>query len=432
MMVKPPLGIYRHAWDAMQIHAPRAVLAETAIDALLLAYADPALAQALMLGVFLDAPAPNVPCTREDGSYNMVAADGTVCGTAPAWGFPWLVLNWLERLRPDRDWLAAIYPRLAAYLDWWLDHRRDSDGWLVYACSWESGQDDSPRFGAQPLGGGHPVRHVRPVDLQAAFAHAARIMARFAAALDLPEDAGRWDTLAQEFAGRTSGLWLAGQRSTINEFSDVRPSSFVVGRYADFDARAGRMTEVDDLMLLTPAALGLASEAQLAALRPRIEAIDPAELTWPMLAWTAVEAALAAGLGERAAGLAAAVCERAYGFWDARAAAPDRTLPGIACEYWPTHGRCGGEGYGWGAFTAHLLLHGLLGLEPGDGMLIVCPRLPPAWRVPGRRYGVGLEWRGRRVGIVVEPLDAKRAAVVVDGRRAEVAWGEALSWSVEA
>jgi len=78
------------------------------------------------------------------------------------------------------------------------------------------------------------------------------------------------------------------------------------------------------------------------------------------------------------------------------------------------------------------LLHGLLGLEPGDGMLIVCPRLPPAWRVPGRRYGVGLEWRGRRVGIVVEPLDAKRAAVVVDGRRAEVAWGEALSWSVEA
>ncbi len=135
MMVRQPVGIYRHVWDAMQIQAPRVVLAEAAIDALLLGYADPRAAQELLLGTFADAPEPNVPCSREDGSYNMVAADGTVCGTAPAWGYPWLVLAWLDVLRPDRAWIERIYPHLATYLDWWRLHRSGPDGWLAYACS---------------------------------------------------------------------------------------------------------------------------------------------------------------------------------------------------------------------------------------------------------------------------------------------------------
>ena len=72
----------------MQVHAPRVVLAEAAIDALLLGYADLDTAKAVLLGTFLDAPAPNVPCSREDGSYNMVGANGSECGTAPEWGYP--------------------------------------------------------------------------------------------------------------------------------------------------------------------------------------------------------------------------------------------------------------------------------------------------------------------------------------------------------
>jgi len=32
MMVRRPIGIYKHAWDAMQIQAPRTVLAESSID----------------------------------------------------------------------------------------------------------------------------------------------------------------------------------------------------------------------------------------------------------------------------------------------------------------------------------------------------------------------------------------------------------------
>lgn len=404
MMVKAPAGIYRHVWDAMQIQAPRVVLAEAAIDALLLSYADPELAQRLLLGTFLDAPEANIPCSREDGSYNMVAADGTVCGTAPEWGYPWLALDWLVALRPDRAWMAAIYPALTAYLQWWLDHRRDNDGWLFYACSWESGQDDSPRFGEQPLGGGHPVRHVRPVDLQAAFAHACLVMGDFALALERDEDSLRWLGLAEEYVARTDALWREPDR------------------YADYDARAGAATDVADVMLLAPVALGVAQPGRAEALRAAIEHIDPDTLTWPMFAWTAVEAAANANLTDRAAELAAAVVDRAYGFWDARQALPDRTLPGIACEYWPPSGRCGGEGYGWGAFTTHLLLHTLVGLTPERERLVVRPNLPPAWRVAGRSYGLRLTWRGATFRIVIEPLPLG-VAVTAAGRRVEVAWG---------
>lgn len=434
MVVRRPTGTYRHVWDAMQIQAPRVVLAEAAMDALLLGYADPALAQELLLSTFLDAPAPNVPCSREDGSYNMVAADGTVCGTAPEWGYPLLVTEWLYALRPDEAWLARLYPRLADYLDWWLTNRRDPDGWLVYACSWESGQDDSPRFGDQPLGGGHPVRHVRPADLQAAVAHACRAMERLAGALGKAFDVPKWRALADEFAGRTDALWLEGATPDARG-PEATPRgeaggglwSVIGGRYADYDTRAAALTGVDDVMLLAPAALRVATAERLTALVPALQAIDPQQLTWPMLAWTAVEAALAADRFDQAAELAAAVCERAYGFWDVRPARADRTLPGISCEYWPVDGRCGGEGYGWGAFTTHLLLRGLLGFEPDPGALHLRPNLPPAWRVPGRRYAAEISWRGRRLRIELEPLDGRRAAVTVDGRRAECGWGERLA-----
>ena len=413
MMVKPPAGIYRYPWDAMQIHAPRVVLAESAMDALLLAYADPALAQQLLLGTFCDAPEPNVPCSREDGSYNMVSADGTACGTAPAWGYPWLVIAQLAALHPDRFWLEQLYPRLAEYLDWWLLHRRDPQGWLVYACSWESGQDGSPRFGELPLGEGSPTWYLRAADLQAAFAHAAGVMAGLAETLGRPKDQVKWTAIESEFRRRTDALWAGS-------------------RYADADARSGQLTAVGDVMLLAPAALGVAHTERIAALRPAIAALEADTLTWPMFAWTATEAALAAGLPDKAAELAGTVCERAYRLWDARTYDPERTLPGIAAEYWPTSGRCGGEGYGWGAFTTHLLMRALIGLGFHTTHLSLRPNLPPAWRRPGRRFGLRWHCRGQPLLITLQPLRGRRVRVSLNDAVQEVAWGEEVYYPWEA
>ena len=404
MMVKQPAGCYRHIWDAMQIQAPRVVLAEAAIDALLLGYADAALAQDLLLGTFADAQAPNVPCSREDGTFNMVAADGTVCGTGPQWGYPFVVAAQLYDLRPDREWLSAMYPYLGAYLDWWL-RERSSDGRLHFVCSWESGQDDSPRFGEQPLGGGHPIRHVRPVDLEAAFAHAAGVMQQFAELLALQADAHKWRSLARRHAEQTEQLW-DGER------------------YADWDAHVGAFSPVQDVMQLAPVALGTAPPEHTAAVRRAVAELDAHHLTWPMFVWTAVEAAQQAGERGKAAELAWAICERAYGFWDARAADPERTLPGIACEYWPPSGRCGGEGYGWGAFGVHLVLHTLMGIRPAVDALRVRPCFPPAARVEGSSYVVRICLRHRSLRIVVQPLGDETCRVSVNEHARELAWGE--------
>src|SRR5579885_1753772 len=136
MTIRQPAGVLDSPWDGMQVQAPRTVLAEAAMDALFLSYADQELAEEVLLGHFVSSPRPNLPCMREDGSYNMVADDGQICGTAPEWGFPLWCCDQLFRRTGNRNWLAQLYPKAAAYLRWWLEHRRDAEGWLVYACSW--------------------------------------------------------------------------------------------------------------------------------------------------------------------------------------------------------------------------------------------------------------------------------------------------------
>ena len=406
MMVKQPVGIYRHVWDAMQIQSPRTVLGEAAMDALALSWADPQLAADLLVGTFANAPLPNVPCSREDGTYNMVSADGTVCGTGPQWGYPFLAAQLIDARLGDDDWLAEMYPLLAAYLRWWGEHRR-RDGWFVHACSWESGQDLSPRFGPQPLGGGHPTWQTQPVDLHAAVAHAARVLAGFADRV-APGEAAEWQALAADVSQRTESMWAGS-------------------RYAD--QRGGQATDVDDVMLLSPVALGLASDQHVSALSPAIRGLHPDDLVWPMFVWTPVLAAAAAGHHADAARLAAAVVDRAYRFCDRRDADPSHTLPGIAAEHWPLSGRRGGEGYGWGAFTTELLLSSVIGLEVDGAGVGLRAVLPPELREPGRRYELAVTVRGHQLLLVLEPTPD---TLVVSGlgEPAHVRWDALLhrSW----
>lgn len=369
MMVKAPIGSYKHVWDAMQIQAPRVVLAETAIDALLLAYADLDTAKALLLGTFLDALAANVPCSREDGSYNMVGANGSECGTAPEWGYPTEVAAFLYDLAPDSAWLEAIYPGLKAFLEWWLTNRIDDGGYLVYDNSWESGQDLSARFGPQKEGGGSTIRMVRPVDLQAAMASACRTMKRFAQALELTEDERLWSTRETSFQGNVENLWHEGA-------------------YRDYDIRVG-WSDVWDVMQLAPVALELTSQDKVVALRDQLRSLEHDLYLWPMFVWTATDAASAAGEYGVAAKIAHDTLERTYRYWDSREYSEDGRLPGVTCEYWGLDGHCGAEGYGWGAFGIHLLIRTLLGFKPAsNGTFTLTPNLPRSWLTPGKRYGI--------------------------------------------
>jgi hypothetical protein len=244
MTIRPPVGVIPHFWDGMQIQAPRTVIAEAAMDCLFLSYADPQLAAEVLLGHFESAPHPQLPCMREDGSYNMVADDGQICGTAPEWGFPLWCCDQLFRRTGDLRWLRCLYPHAAAYLRWWLDNRRDAEGWLVYACSWESGQDVSSRFGPQQTGG-TIIQHVRPVDLQASMAQGAAILHRWAALLapfpdiDSGAEAAAWQAIADEFTVRTRAMWQQGW-------------------FRDYDSVAREWSTQQDTMHLAPVFCGVA------------------------------------------------------------------------------------------------------------------------------------------------------------------------------
>jgi len=393
MTMRPPVGVLSHVWDGMQIQAPRTVLAEAAMDVLFLSYADPELAAEIILGHFESSPHPHLPCMREDGSYNMVADDGQICGTAPEWGFPLWCCDQLLRRTGNLHWLHRLYPRVAAYLRWWLEHRRDAEGWLVYNCSWESGQDVSSRFGPQQTGG-TIIQHVRPVDLQASMAQSAQIMARWARLLaqgnepstvDFSAEADEWIKVANEFTVKTRLMWQDGW-------------------FRDYDSVAQEWSTQQDAMHLAPVFCGAAGWGHVEQLQPFL-AQPPmhssgwAPLSWPPVVMTLIGAADAAQLPLDAAELAYRFIDASYRSSDSRELDEYGGLPGVTREYRRTvtvgkwgeidYVNAGIEGYGWGALSIHLLIRHLLGLcATGLNSIILAPTLPIALRRPGATYTI--------------------------------------------
>jgi hypothetical protein len=390
MVVRPSLGVVDHFFDGMQVQAPRLVLAEAAMDMLFLSYADPDLASEVILGHFETALRPNLPCMREDGSFNMVADDGQICGTAPEWGFPVWCCDRIFQRMGDLHWLGRLYPGVAAYLRWWLEQRRDAEGWLVYACSWESGQDVSSRFGPQQTGG-TMIQHVRPVDLQASMAQSAAIVARWAARLaqsertgtiDFAQEAEEWQNIANEFTVKTRLMW--------------HESCF-----RDYDAIAQEWSSQLDTMHLSPVFCGVAGWGHVEQLLEYF--VHPpmhsgwAPLSWPPVALMLVEAARAAGRTQEASELAYRFIDASYRSTDRRVLDEHGGLPGVTREYLRTtppersgeidYTNAGIEGYGWGALSVHLLLRYLLGLREDEvDTIIIAPSLPQSLRQEGAIY----------------------------------------------
>lgn len=397
MMVRRPAGIYRHAWDAMQIQVPRTVLAEVALDMLILSYADPEAAQEALFGAFADAPEPNVPCSREDGSYNMVALDGSPCGTAPEWCFPFHCIELVYRRTGNRQWLAALYPHLEAYINFWQRERTDGQGRPFYKCSWEAGQDNSARFmlGEDPTGGAALGEHLWPVDLQASLAQACWLLAAWGDELGVGANrVQRWNELGGQHAALMQQMWQADQNW-----------------FHDFDRRTNTFTNILDTMQLAPLLCRVARPEQVTALHSKLEnpplhgQVFPA-LMWPSIVFCLVEACSEAGRSDLAARHGWTALDGVYRWMDSRPAsvAPDSGgMPGVGREYWPQvsnpqanppRGGGGTEVYGWGCLSAYLLLRYVVGVQeerPQRGeqlALWLRPNLPQELMQPNKLYRV--------------------------------------------
>lgn len=393
MTMRPPLGIYKHRWDGMQVFTPRAVLGETVLDSMALSYADMPLAKEVILGMFADAVAPNLPCSREDGSVNMICANGSEVGTAPQWGMPFHVIRSVYVRSHDAAWIAALYPHMRRFLNWWLTNRTDSKGWFHCKCSWESGQDASKRFLIAGENPGAAADIVRTVDVEAAMAKAFLNMALLCEAAGFPQDKGRWSELGRHRVETTRAM-------------------FVNGWFRDFDSRNNQpiiLKDYYDVMMLYPLAAGITTEEQTRALTPWLKyfADHPRFwLEWPSFMFPFSEAAWNAGQREFIGEIVAGTADRVYRRTDARhtrgiapfeSTLPEQfkyRIPGVADEFWPMDeenpGGC--ENYGWGATLPMLLLRNVIGFreldDPARDAFRLAPALPAQLLKKGGEYGI--------------------------------------------
>jgi hypothetical protein len=411
LLVQAPGGIFDDVWPAWMAAWPRVVFAEGTLDMLRLAYADPSIALRAVASLLRNAPAPNVPCVFRDGEYNMVAADGSRCGTSPAWCLPFLNLQLLYLRTLDRDWLAQIYPSAAAFVDWWLAHRTDAEGWLVYKCTWESGEDGNPRLDPTGSGSADISERVRPVELQATLAHAAGVLAFFAA--ELGQDASRWRQLEADYRQRTAQLfdpaqqrytdWLVAEGRSQTGCSQAPYWGIDACRYA--------------AQSLTPLLAGL----PVPAAEVWRHATPPWTL-WPSWTWSLVESAAAAGQHVGVGELAYQTIDRVYRVTTRRElGSVGRQMPGSSPEYWPEDWRTygGSDAYGWGATTANLLIRHLFGfkesLDTSGCVFDLTPAFPTRMRRVGAQYRIDrLQYRGRQFDLTCTVLDQQRLRLTLD------------------
>ena len=416
-MVRRPIGVYKHPWDAMQIQAPRNVLAETSIDMWALSYAQPELAKSVFLGQFLDALEDNIPCMREDGVMNMVAADGSECGTSISWCFPFFCAASIYDRTQDLEWLRQLYPRLCALLRWTLAHRTDSAGFVVGKCSWETGMDASKRFGIEQPTGGELVDFLRLVELQAAASHAGATLARFAKIVSDRGNIEKWQDVQQDYAAKTQQLWKDDW-------------------FHDFDMRTMKLVEITerDPSQAAPAFCGIATGRQkkdilrtLQKMYADMEAQTRQDLLWAdfPLGWSSfvlpyLESAWSAGDGELASRTVESICNRIYTSMDRHSiedklgsagSRPRLGWPGVSCEVWGAHGAFGGEVYGWGAVMPAHIIRNLIGFRETEiaYRVVFAPGFGAILSGPGKKYGIaGLTYANQRFNLHFTFIDDRR------------------------
>ena len=377
MNLREPIGIFSTHWDAMQIQKPRIVLAETALDMLMMSYAQPEISQEVILGLFQDALNLQVPCAREDGSLNMISEDGSECGTSPAWCFPFYCFQSIVMRHFDRDWLERLFAYLEKYLEWWLKNRTDEGGWAVYNCSWESGQDASSKFLVEQVTGGEIVSHLRAVDLQSAMAQSANILSFFALCLNRKDD--RWDKIYRRFVEKILAMWQEDW-------------------FCDFDKRINSWIQKDDwrdVTNLAPFFVGIYNENQLRIAEKWFEYFvqnPKLWLEWASFFFMYIEACWQVGFKQLASKVLFNTIDRVYKNWDSREWQEGEPMPGISVECWGLEKPYGSEGYGWAATLPLHIIRSLIGFreyQPDfQNSFLLCPNFPDELLIPGNTYAI--------------------------------------------
>lgn len=198
--VYTPEGAIRHRWTTPDRWPHRAMwLWDSVFHAIGLRHLDPTLAR--------DAISAVLDTQRADG-FVAHRMDPAACSAITQPPVLALGVRLVQDVQPDRDWLAALFPKLGACVEWDLANR-DSDGaglaeWFIegdpHCRSGESGMDNSPRFDS--------ATRLDAVDFNAYLALECETLAGFATELDRHDDARRWSQRHAELCdGIRQRLW---------------------------------------------------------------------------------------------------------------------------------------------------------------------------------------------------------------------------------
>ena len=421
MCVFPAMGVFKDVWPSWMITYPRAVLAEGAMDMNRMGYADPDLAKRAILSLFRDTGAENVPCVFYTGVPNMIAEDGSICGTSPAWCLPFYQIFQLYLRDPDKDWLKALFPYMKAYHQWWEKHRSDEDGFIVYRCTWEAGEDDSPRLDPKRTGDNVISDYIRPDELQASMAVNAHIMKFFSQELSSIDDAFYWENQKAFFIEKLQSLW-DGKNKRYRDWNKEKDDWLEVkGQKNYWNADFTRLSPLSLISVL----FDLSEKDQKEAMRKEIPLFgcEPFNV-WPSWNYILSEAAAALHMNAFLSEFSWEIIERVYGENDSRVLTPGKSLPGGAREYWPLERDRfkGNDVYAWGAQTALLLIQNIIGIRSSQNTneisSLLCPNIPEKLLVKGKKYGIeNFNYRGIRFDLQYEIFSQQMLKVVINTKK---------------
>ncbi|HVK62245.1 MAG TPA: trehalase family glycosidase, partial [Bdellovibrionales bacterium] len=173
------------------------------------------------------------------------------------------VLSWatakIASHSENLDFIRASYDKLVKYHSWLMSSRRLSNGLFYWEHAYESGIDNTPRFGTRDESKYIDTKLVAAVDLSSYMVMDARALAKLAGMQGLTEDAARFEKEADEISALIrQHLW-----------------DETTGYFYDLDTVTGQMIAIPTIASFFPMAAKAATPEQAARLVTHIE--NPAE-----------------------------------------------------------------------------------------------------------------------------------------------------------
>jgi glycogen debranching enzyme len=208
----------------------------------------------------------------DDAVLIKAAPDGRLPHYAGAYGssdytqppvMTWSVWRNFQRTG-DKDYLARVYPVLKNYNAWLYRERRLPCGLFFWLHPYESGIDNSPRFGSADESQVVDMPKLAAVDLCSFIVRQNRTLALMAAELGIPDEALEFDAKADELA----------------QMMNEQMWDPATGLYYDRDTASGQLSKIKTIASLFPLFAGVPNEEQATTLIGHI--MNPAEFNTPI------------------------------------------------------------------------------------------------------------------------------------------------------